>query len=145
MCEKQQKKPVRLNAAIIYDLEAKGLDISRSYPIIADGQAFGLDFYALRRYDNGLGAERSTTKGITLPSHVDQPKAFFESETMFILLAFKEHLRQFTYDVTDVLTTSAPTPFGANYGHYDEYDDDEIASTTDLPSRPSTQCLGKDG
>ncbi|KAF9393649.1 hypothetical protein BGZ94_006765, partial [Podila epigama] len=43
-----------------------------------------------------------------------------------------EHLRQFAYDVTDVLTTSAPTPFGANYDWYNEYDDDENALTTDV-------------
>lgn len=89
MCEKQQRKSVRLNAALLYDLEAKGLDITKSYPIIAEGQALGLDFYALRRYDEILGAGRSTTKGISLPSHVDQLKAFFESETLFILLSFK--------------------------------------------------------
>lgn len=89
MCEKQQRKPVRLNAALLYDLKAKGLDITKSYPIIAEGQALGLDFYALRRYDEILGARRSTTKGISLPSHVDQLKAFFESETLFILLSFK--------------------------------------------------------
>ncbi|KAG0232995.1 hypothetical protein BGW41_001654 [Actinomortierella wolfii] len=47
MCEEQQKKSVRLNAAILYDFEAKGLDISESYPIIAKGQALGLDFYTL--------------------------------------------------------------------------------------------------
>ncbi|KAG0203955.1 hypothetical protein BGX33_008801 [Mortierella sp. NVP41] len=83
--EKQQKKSVRFNAAILYDLEANGLDISKSYPIIAEGQALSLDFYALRRYDEVLGAGRSSTKGISLPSHVDQLKAFFESETIFIL------------------------------------------------------------
>lgn len=89
VCEKQRKKYVRLNAAILHDLEAKGLDISKSYPIIAEGQAPGLDFYALRLYDEVLGAGRSSTKGISLPSHVNQLKAFFESETVFVLLAFK--------------------------------------------------------
>lgn len=89
ICEKQQKKSVRLNAAILHDLEAKGLDISKSYPIIAEGQALGLDFYTLRRYDNILGAGRSTSKGISLPSHVDQLKSFFESEAILTLLAFK--------------------------------------------------------
>ncbi|KAF9321078.1 hypothetical protein BG006_002685 [Podila minutissima] len=137
VCEKQQKKSVRLNAAILHDLEAKGLDISKNYPIIAEGQALGLDFYALRRYDEVLGAGRSTSKGIALPSHVDQLKAFFESETIFTLLAFKEHLRQYAYEVTDVLANSAPTPFGYRYGDVDE-DDEEHASTPNHLSRPST-------
>ena len=89
VCERQQKKSVRRNAAILLDPEAKGLDTSKSYPIITEGQALGLDFYALRRYDEVLGAGRSTTKGISLPAHVGQLTAFFESKTIFILLAFK--------------------------------------------------------
>ncbi|KAG0058317.1 hypothetical protein BGZ89_001385 [Linnemannia elongata] len=117
MCEKQQKKSVRLNAALLYDLEAKGLDITKSYPIIAEGQALGLDFYALRRYDEILGARRSATKGISLPSH--------------------EHLREYAFEVTDVLANSAPTPFG--YVHDSDDEEDEVnASTPDPSSRPST-------
>ncbi|KAF9311305.1 hypothetical protein BGZ91_006849, partial [Linnemannia elongata] len=126
VCEKQQRKSVRLNAALLYDLEAKGLDITKSYPIIAEGQALGLDFYALRRYDEILGAGRSTTKGISLPSHVDQLKAFFESETLFILLSFKEHLREYAFEVTDVLANSAPTPFG--YVHDSDDEEDELGT-----------------
>ncbi|KAG0354940.1 hypothetical protein BGZ54_001365, partial [Gamsiella multidivaricata] len=141
VCEKQQKRSFRLNAAILYDLEAKGLDISKSYPIIAEGQALGLDLYALRRYDEVLSAGHSTTKGISLLSHVDQFKAFFESETIFILLAFKEHLRQYAYDVMDVLANSVPTPFG--YDHdYDDEGDEENAPTLDPPPRPSTHRPG---
>ncbi|KAF9571454.1 hypothetical protein EC968_000549 [Mortierella alpina] len=131
ICERQQKKSVRLNAAILYDLEAKGLDTTKSYPIIGEGQALGLDFYTLRRYGEVLGAGRSTVKGISLPSHVDQLKAFFESEVLFILLAFKEHLQQYAYDVTDVLAKSVRTPFGNDDDH-DETDNENA------PSRPST-------
>ncbi|KAG0275267.1 hypothetical protein BGZ96_003853, partial [Linnemannia gamsii] len=143
MCEKQQRKSVRLNAALLYDLEAKGLDITKSYPIIAEGQALGLDFYALWRYDEILGAGRSTTKGISLPSHVDQLKAFFESETLFILLSFKEHLREYAFEVTDVLANSAPTPFGHvpdsdDSDGSDDEDDEVNAPTPDPSSRPST-------
>ncbi|KAG0229906.1 hypothetical protein BGW42_001307 [Actinomortierella wolfii] len=120
------KKSVRLNAAILYDLEAKRLDISKSYPIITEGQALGLDFYTLRRYGDVLGAGRSTTKSISLPSHVDQLKAFLESETILTRLAFK-----FAHDATDVLTMSSPTPFGANSDCYDDDDDDGSSSTMD--------------
>ncbi|KAG0077769.1 hypothetical protein BGZ92_001782 [Podila epicladia] len=106
-------------------------------PIIAEGQTLGLDFYTLRRYGEVLGAGRSTSKGITLPSYVDQLKTFFESETIFTLLAFKEHLRQYAYEVTDVLANSAPTPFGYDYDCDDE-DDEEHATTPNPLSRPST-------
>ncbi|KAF9158446.1 hypothetical protein BGX20_003395 [Mortierella sp. AD010] len=144
VCEKQQKKSVRLNAAILHDLEAKGLDISKSYPIIAEGQALGLDFYTLRRYDDVLGAGRSTSKGISLPSHVDQLKAFFESEAILTLLAFKEHIRQYAYDVTDVLANSEPTPFSFDYDYREEAVV-ENASTSNLPSRSSTPPPRKRG
>ncbi|KAF9579439.1 hypothetical protein BGW38_004295 [Lunasporangiospora selenospora] len=137
--ERQQKKSVRLNAAILYDLEAKGLDIEKSYPIIAEGLGLGLDFYTLRRYNDVLGAGRSTVKGISIPPSVDQLKAFFESETMFILLAFKEHLRQYAYDVIDVLANTAPTPFGYDCAFDNDGEDDEqYEPPPDPPSRSST-------
>ncbi|KAG0203956.1 hypothetical protein BGX33_008802 [Mortierella sp. NVP41] len=52
-------------------------------------------------------------------------------------MALKEHLRQYAYDVTDVLANSAPTPFGYDYD-YDDEDNEENAPTPDPPSRPST-------
>ncbi|KAG9064472.1 hypothetical protein KI688_003662 [Linnemannia hyalina] len=47
MLQRQQNKSVRLNAAIMMDLETHGLNIEHSYPIIAEGQ--GLSEH-LRRY-----------------------------------------------------------------------------------------------
>lgn len=89
ICRKQQKKSVRLNAAILLELEARGLDISKSFPVIAEGQALGMNFYTLRRFGEVLGAGKSTSKGIFLPSQVEHLKAFLESDTMMTLLAFK--------------------------------------------------------
>ena len=89
MCRKQQKKSVRLNAAILLELEARGLDINKSFPVIAEGQALGMNFYTLRRFGEVLGAGKSTPKGIFLPSQVEHLKAFLESDTMMTLLAFK--------------------------------------------------------
>ncbi|KAF9146474.1 hypothetical protein BG015_011579, partial [Linnemannia schmuckeri] len=79
---KQQKKSVRLNAAILLELEWRGLKISQSYPIIAEGQALGLNFYTLKRHGGVLGAGKAAVKGVVLPSQVEQLKAFFESDAI---------------------------------------------------------------
>lgn len=73
ICEKQQKKSVRLNAAILLELEARGLDLQHSHPIIVEGLGLGFDFYTPRRYDDVLGA---TAKGVSLPPQVSELKSF---------------------------------------------------------------------
>ncbi|OAQ27899.1 hypothetical protein K457DRAFT_127231 [Linnemannia elongata AG-77] len=85
MCEKQQKKSMRLHVAILSGLEARGLDLQRSYPIVAEGRGQVLDFYTLRRYEDG----RSTAKGISLPSQVSQLKTFLYSNSVLTLLSFR--------------------------------------------------------
>ncbi|KAI7815743.1 hypothetical protein BC939DRAFT_534124 [Gamsiella multidivaricata] len=127
MCEKQQKKSARLNAAILLELEARGLDLQHSYPIIAEGRGLGLDFYTLRRYDDILGAGRSTAKGLSLPSQVSQLKTFLQSNSILTLLSFREHLRRYAVDVVDVLAMSPSTPFG-------DGNEDDPTSTPDDPS-----------
>ncbi|KAF8926343.1 hypothetical protein BGZ47_002800 [Haplosporangium gracile] len=131
MCEKQQKKSVRLNAAILLELEARGLDLQHSYPIIAEGRGLGLDFYTLRRYDDILGAGRSTAKGLSLPSQVSQLKTFLQSNSILTLLSFREHLRRYAVDVVDVLAMSQSTPFG------DGDEDDPPSIPDDPPSIPA--------
>ncbi|KAG0025143.1 hypothetical protein BGZ82_010200, partial [Podila clonocystis] len=131
MCEKQQKKSVCLNAAILMDLEARGLDLQHSYPIIAEGRGLGLAFYTLRRYGDTLGAGRSTAKGQSLPSQVSQPKTFLQLNSILTLLSFREHLRRYAVDVVDVLAMSPSTPFG-------DGDEDDPPSTPDDP--PARQC-----
>ncbi|KAG9071096.1 hypothetical protein KI688_008639 [Linnemannia hyalina] len=84
----QQHKSVRLNGAILLDLEQRGVDISNSYPIIAEGWGLALDFYTLRRYDNVLGAGRTTLSRVWLPSHEVQLKQFLSSDSLHMLLAF---------------------------------------------------------
>ncbi|KAF9545153.1 hypothetical protein EC957_011223 [Mortierella hygrophila] len=138
MCEKQQKKSVRLNAAILLDLEKRGLDLQHSYPIIAEGRGLSLDFYTLRRYDDILGAGRSTAKGISLPPQVSQLKTFLQSNSILTLLSFREHLRRYAVDVVDVMAMSPSTPFGGG-------DDDDPSSTPDDPPStpadpPARQC-----
>ncbi|KAG0290478.1 hypothetical protein BGZ96_006066 [Linnemannia gamsii] len=142
MCKKQQQKSVRINAAILLDLASRGLHIDKSYPIIAEGRALGMDFYTLRRYQDVLGAGRSTPKGVSLPSQVDDLKSFLESDTMITLLAFREsdteHLRRFAVDVKDVLGMSTQTPFGSSSDEDTDEDDVDGTLSVDVPARPST-------
>src|SRR5690349_14378018 len=68
LCTQQQRKSVRLNGAVLRDLESQGLDITKCYPIIAEGRGAAMDFYTLRRYEDILGAGRSTSHKVWLPS-----------------------------------------------------------------------------
>jgi hypothetical protein len=88
MCEKQQKS-VHLNAEILLELEARGLDLQHSFPIIAESRGLGLDFYTIRRNDDILGAGRSTANGLPLPSQVPQLKIFLQSNGILTLLSFR--------------------------------------------------------
>ncbi|KAF9189011.1 hypothetical protein BGZ51_000187 [Haplosporangium sp. Z 767] len=113
-CQQQQRKSVRLNGAILLDLEKRGLDIARSYPIIAEARGLVMDFYTLRRYDDVLGARRSmpsTSSGVWLPSHQAQLKQFLKSDSLHVLLAFAEQIRRFALDVIDVFASSAVPSF----------------------------------
>ncbi|KAG9070416.1 hypothetical protein KI688_009753 [Linnemannia hyalina] len=88
LCRQQQRKSVRLNGAILLDLEKRGLDITKSYPVIAEGRGLVVDFYTLRRYEDILGAGRSTMSSVWLPSHVSQLKPFLKSNSLHVLLEF---------------------------------------------------------
>ncbi|KAG0010614.1 hypothetical protein BGZ82_003351, partial [Podila clonocystis] len=101
ICRQQQQKSVRLNGAILLDLEQRGVNINNSYPIVAEGRGLALDLYTLRRYDDVLGAGRSTLSRVWLPSHEVQLKQFLRSDSLHVLLAFAEHMRKFSLAVTD--------------------------------------------
>ncbi|KAG0233667.1 hypothetical protein BGW41_001419, partial [Actinomortierella wolfii] len=88
LCRQQQRKSVRLNGAILLDLEKRGLDISNSYPIVAEARGLAISFYTLRRYEDVLGAGRSIPSTVWLPSDASQVKQFLKSDSLHILLAF---------------------------------------------------------
>lgn len=88
ICQQQQRKSVRLNGAILLDLEKRGLNIADSYPVIAEGRGLAMDFYTLRRYEDVLGAGRSTLASVWLPSSDAQLKRFLKSDSLHMLLAF---------------------------------------------------------
>ncbi|KAF9899018.1 hypothetical protein EC991_009783 [Linnemannia zychae] len=132
MLQRQQKKSVRLNAAIMIDLEARGLNIERSYPIVAEGRGLSLDFYTLRRYEDVLGAGRATVKGISLPSQETELRAFLLGDTILTLMTFREHLRRYAIDVLDALSTTPSTLFEGDDCHEFPF------PPADPPARSST-------
>lgn len=89
ICEVQQGKSVRLNTAILLALEEKGLEIARWHPIIAETRALSVDFYTLRRYDDVIGAGRTTQEKVWLPSGYTQLDAFLSSRSFEVLLGFR--------------------------------------------------------
>ncbi|KAG0061345.1 hypothetical protein BGZ90_003619 [Linnemannia elongata] len=115
ICKKQQQKSVRINAAILLDLESRGLNIDKS---------------------------RSTPKGVSLPSQVDDLKAFLESDTMITLLAFRGHLRRFAVDVKDVLAMSTQTPFGSSSD--EDTDEDEMSMRDKRPAQDHVDFVDDD-
>ncbi|KAG0327416.1 glucosyltransferase [Dissophora globulifera] len=57
-CERQHNKSIRLNAAILNNLESHGLDICRWYPITTETKASSADFYTIKKYEDVLGDKR---------------------------------------------------------------------------------------
>ncbi|KAF9569204.1 hypothetical protein BGW38_008805, partial [Lunasporangiospora selenospora] len=55
ICIRQLKKSIRLNAAILLDLERQGLNITHWFPVIAENRGLVLDHYTMKRYDDILG------------------------------------------------------------------------------------------
>ncbi|KAF9991523.1 hypothetical protein BGZ79_004359 [Entomortierella chlamydospora] len=110
-CEKQHNKSIRLNSAILNNLESHGLDICRWYPIIAETRAASVDFYTIRKYEDVLGVGRATIKKCWIPTHSSQLKGFLRSGTMETLLGFRQHLLHYASEATAVLSANPSSPF----------------------------------
>ncbi|KAF9346029.1 hypothetical protein BGX26_002498 [Mortierella sp. AD094] len=67
LCKKQQQKAVRLNEAILLDLESKGVNISQDFPLIAEGRGLSLHLVTLKRYGDVLGAGHATAQNFMAP------------------------------------------------------------------------------
>ncbi|KAK3806484.1 MAG: hypothetical protein J3Q66DRAFT_359239 [Benniella sp.] len=50
ICNRHQRKSVRLNTAILLELEKRGLDATKYFPVIAEGNWRAVHFYTLCRY-----------------------------------------------------------------------------------------------
>jgi hypothetical protein len=85
---KQQLKSVRINTAVLHDLEFKGVDTCKHFPIIAEGRGFCLSFYTLKRNGDVITAGRSTRGMVWIPSDMVQLKQFLKSDSIHILLKF---------------------------------------------------------
>ncbi|KAF9915830.1 hypothetical protein FBU30_001732 [Linnemannia zychae] len=109
ICERQQRKAVRLNGAVLMDLERKGVDISKYFPVIAEGKGLTIHLYTLRRYGDILGAGHATNCPIWLPADLIQLKQFLLSDSLHVLIAFAEHTKMFALDVKNVLA-GIPSP-----------------------------------
>lgn len=88
ICLNQQLKSVRINIAVLHDLECKGVDTCKYFPIIAEGRGFCLSFYTLKRNGSIIAAEKSTRGMVWIPSDVVQLKQFLKSDSIQILLKF---------------------------------------------------------
>ncbi|KAG0035811.1 hypothetical protein BGZ83_004021, partial [Gryganskiella cystojenkinii] len=109
VCKAQQNKSVRINTAILLDLEDLGLDIT-SFPIVADGHGLTLDIHAIRRYEDIIGAGQATDKDVWLPAEESQLRSFLESDSLHVLLEYAENMRRFAIDTSKVLTKPRVIP-----------------------------------
>ncbi|KAG0250331.1 hypothetical protein BG011_008422 [Mortierella polycephala] len=110
ICTGQQLKAVRLNTSVLHDLEFKGVDTSKNYPIVAEGRGLCLSFYTLKRNGNVITAGRSTNGVVWIPSDVVQLKQFLKSESMQILLNFSDHTSRYAVRVQETLSSSPLPP-----------------------------------
>ncbi|ORZ16136.1 hypothetical protein BCR41DRAFT_61176 [Lobosporangium transversale] len=109
VCAKQQLKAVRLNTAILHDLELKGVDTCKHYPIIAEGRGLCLNFYTLKRHGNIIAAGKSTNNVVWIPADLVQLKQFLKSNSMQVLLKFADHTSRYAVHVQETLS-SIPLP-----------------------------------
>ncbi|KAF9906574.1 hypothetical protein EC991_000449 [Linnemannia zychae] len=100
---------VRLNGAILMDLERQGIDISKHFSVIAEGKGLTMDLYTMKRYGDVLGAGHANNNPVWLPADLTQLQQFLSSDSIHVLIAFTEHTKIFAYDVRDILArTPAP-------------------------------------
>ncbi|KAF9538391.1 hypothetical protein EC957_006863 [Mortierella hygrophila] len=109
VCTGQQLKAVRLNTSVLHDLEFKGVDTCKHYPIIAEGRGLCLSFYTLKRNGNVITAGKSTNGVVWIPSDLVQLKQFLKSDSMQILLKFADHTTRYAVHVQETLS-STPLP-----------------------------------
>ncbi|KAF9346774.1 hypothetical protein BGX26_001710 [Mortierella sp. AD094] len=108
--EKQQRKAVRLNTAVLLDLEKKGVDIAQHFPVIAEGLGLALNFYTLRRYDDVIGAGKATAKTVWLPCDEISLKEWLLSDSVHVLLAFTKHTMRFATEVKQSMARAMAGP-----------------------------------
>ncbi|KAF9112437.1 hypothetical protein BGX27_003402 [Mortierella sp. AM989] len=76
------QKSVRLNTAIVNDLENLGVDVNKTYLVAAETRALAVDFYTLKRHGDVFGAGRATERRVWLPEHPTELMAFLRSDSL---------------------------------------------------------------
>lgn len=84
---KRQLEAVRINTAVFYDLEFKGVDIREHFPLIAEGRGLCLSIYAMKRNGDVITAQKSTESEAWIPSDLVQLKQFLRSGSIFFFLS----------------------------------------------------------
>ncbi|GJJ78469.1 hypothetical protein EMPS_10828 [Entomortierella parvispora] len=104
ICLMQHLKSVRVNSAVLHDLEYKGVDTCKYFPIIAEGRGFCLSFYTLKRSGSIIAAGKSTRSVVWIPSDMVQLKQFLKSDSIQILLRFADHILRYAVHVQETLS-----------------------------------------
>ncbi|KAF9952724.1 hypothetical protein BGZ70_000500 [Mortierella alpina] len=104
VCANQQRKAVRLNTAVLHDLEHEGVNICQHFPIIVEGRGLCLSFYTIKRTGEVITAGKSTSGLAWIPSDLVQLKQFLKSESMQILLNFADHTARYAAHVQETLS-----------------------------------------
>ncbi|KAG0248980.1 hypothetical protein DFQ27_000489 [Actinomortierella ambigua] len=103
---RQLNKSLRVNAAILWHLRKLGLDISKYYPIIADGKGAKLDLYALRHYEDVLGAGWAVKESVVMPTDELGIQSFLQKGSLLTLLAWKEQFQRYVVGARKLLALS---------------------------------------
>ncbi|KAF9956848.1 hypothetical protein BGZ70_009750 [Mortierella alpina] len=101
VCSKQQRKAVRLNTAVLQDLEHKGVDVTQHFPIIAEGRGLRGDV---------MVAGRSTGRVAWIPSDQVKLKQFLKSDSLQVLLRFAHHTSRYAVYVQETLSSMQQPP-----------------------------------
>ncbi|KAF9897552.1 hypothetical protein BX616_005370, partial [Lobosporangium transversale] len=111
--EQQQRKSVRLNGSILRKLELKGVDISKSYPLILEGRGLQGYLYAMKGFDGLLGVGVASRKAMFIPSNAFQMRVFLQGNTLSTLFHYADHMRRYSIQVQQQLSSVAGEGFEA--------------------------------
>ncbi|KAG0329180.1 hypothetical protein BG004_002386, partial [Podila humilis] len=142
ICEQQQRKSVRLNTAILHDLEHKGIDTSNHFPIIAEGRDCCLSLYTLKRKGNVMVAGKSTREVAWIPSDMVQLKQFLKSDSIHVLLNFADHTARYAVHVQEALSMIRRPPLPSTPPP--RFNKPFAAFTPHKQNRPNKQIKRKD-
>ncbi|KAK3808266.1 MAG: hypothetical protein J3Q66DRAFT_354339, partial [Benniella sp.] len=111
ICNRQQRKSVRLNTAILLELEKRGLDATKYFPVIAEGKWRAVNFYTLCRYGDVHGAGRTTAESALLPESDYSMKTWLKSDSLHLILALVDRTHLFARAVKEAMSSNVAGPY----------------------------------